>query len=95
MRIADVLDLNKIPWLPDDWRQKWSKACLALSHARLCADCSLEVEDSSGVTVEQLFMRMLRPTRISRAHETCQISLPDDKFSSDSEDEEDSGDEGI
>ena len=38
-------------------------------------------------------MRMLRPTRISRAHETCQISLPDDMFSSDSEDEEDSGDE--
>ena len=53
------------------------------------------MEESSGVTVEQLFRGMIRPTRFSRARETRQISLPDDMFSSESEDDEDCGDEAF
>ena len=81
MRIADVLDLNKYLGC----QTTGAKSGLELHGL---SNSSLEVEESSGVTVEQLLMRMLRPTRISRAHETCQISLSDDMFSSDSKDEE-------
>ena len=57
------------------------------------SNSNLDVEESRGVTVEQLFRGLIRPSRLSRAREMHQISLPVDMFSSESEPEPDSGDE--
>ncbi|KAK9822400.1 hypothetical protein WJX74_000776 [Apatococcus lobatus] len=54
---------------------------------------NMHLEEGRGLIVEQLFRGLVRPTRLDRARESRQISLPTDMFSSDSEAEPDSSDE--
>ena len=58
-----------------------------------CPTATFHVEERRGLTVEQLFRGLVRPTRLVQARSSYQISLPVDMFSSDSEAEPDFGDE--
>ncbi len=96
MRIADFLKLINV-------------ACRLVEHGHLpegheeadeyenelhgLSNSNLHMEERRGLTVEQLFKGLIRPTRLVQARSSYQISLPVDMISSDSEAEPDSGDE--